>query len=363
MLDDERATEAHQRFADALRKAWLKAAPRSYSDFERLSETVLGKKEALRASTTQEIVTGRRRHPPKWEWVVKYLKVLEVAARNNGVDPDRLGALEVWKARHEAAHAPRSGPRRLAGVSNGAGGLADLGDVPASSGVPSQRGPFPSAGGGRDDAAMTAIQCSVGVEWWQQDYAQVVPSWFEGYLSLEPSAALIRTYDNTLVPALLQTAEYAQAALQLDVDVVSEVAVAQHVDLRMRRQRILDRPTATRLWALVDERALRRRLGSPAIMRRQLLHLVHVTGWSNVTVQVIPARSRVYSALAYPLTLLRFSSHELPDVAYVELLTSGLYLHDLAQVNRYMQVMEGLSLQGLGPEESVAFIKEILREM
>lgn len=99
-------------FIAELRRVWTMAGPPSYQDFEKLSISVKGPAEGgdlwLPRSTTQEILSGRRRHPPKWRWVIRFITVLRVAAAEAGVDPDRIGTLAEWKQKHEAASALES---------------------------------------------------------------------------------------------------------------------------------------------------------------------------------------------------------------------------------------------------------------
>jgi hypothetical protein len=200
------------------------------------------------------------------------------------------------------------------------------------------------------------------MEWWH-DYNDVVPGWFGTYLSLEPAADLIQIYDTAIVPGLLQTEAYANEALRLDHAVLPEAVIKRLLEVRMRRQQLMKRPNGPTLWVLFDERALRRKLGNTTIMRTQLEHLMDIAGQSNnITIQVIPSDAEILGTLAYPLTLLRFRVHELPDVAYLEQLTSALYLHDAYHVSRYAKVLDSLTIAALQPPETVAYIREILRE-
>jgi len=99
-------------FIAELRRVWTMAGPPSYQDFEKLSIRVKGPAEGgdlwLSRSTTQVILSGRRRHPPKWRWVIRFITVLRVAAAEAGLDPDRIGTLAEWKQKHEAASALES---------------------------------------------------------------------------------------------------------------------------------------------------------------------------------------------------------------------------------------------------------------
>ncbi|MGH3926320.1 MAG: helix-turn-helix domain-containing protein, partial [Pseudonocardiaceae bacterium] len=109
--------------------------------------------------------------------------------------------------------------------------------------------------------------------WWHR-YSDLLPSWFQAYVGLEEAASRIRTYEVQLVPGLLQTEEYARAVTAQGLETKSPEEVDRWVSLRMRRQRLLTRAGAPRLWAVVDEAALRRPIGGRDVMRGQLEHLI-----------------------------------------------------------------------------------------
>src|SRR6202034_3268078 len=108
--------------------------------------------------------------------------------------------------------------------------------------------------------------------WWQQ-YQDVLPAWFQSYIGLEESAESIRSYDSQFVPGLLQTEGYAAAVLALGDFSLEEAE--RLVVLRKERQRRFA-SGGLRLWAIVDEVALLRPIGSSQIMREQLEHLCDV---------------------------------------------------------------------------------------
>jgi hypothetical protein len=82
-----------------------------------------------------------------------------------------------------------------------------------------------------------------------------------------------------------------------------------------------------------------------------LRHLIDTTAKPNFTIQVIPSATAIRTTLGCPITSLCFRVHEVPDVAYIEQLTSALYIHEHQQVSRYGQVLDGLVLEALQPAE------------
>lgn len=198
--------------------------------------------------------------------------------------------------------------------------------------------------------------------WWHK-YADLVPSWFEVYIGLEEAASIIRTYEVQFVPGLLQTRDYARAVTSLGHPDVHPDEIDRRVNLRMTRQELLTRRNAPRIWAVVDEAVLRRPLGGPQVMREQLQHLLEVTENPNITLQVVPFRLGGHAAAGGPFTILRFSEPDLPDIVYLEQLTSALYLDKTDDIDNYMAVMDRLSVEALPRTNTANFINKIIKEM
>ncbi|MGH3390228.1 MAG: helix-turn-helix domain-containing protein [Actinomadura sp.] len=198
--------------------------------------------------------------------------------------------------------------------------------------------------------------------WWHQ-YSDVLPSWFEVYVGLEEAAARIRAYEVQFVPGLLQTDGYAEAVTLLGHPDAPDGEVERRVALRMTRQRLLTAPEAPHLWAVVDEAALRRPLGGKAVMRAQLQHLMEITVLPNVTLQVVPFNYGGHAAAGGPFSILRFGEPDLPDVVYLEQLTSSLYLDKRDDVDRYLAVMERLCLEAEPIAATPGYLKRILDEL
>ena len=198
-------------------------------------------------------------------------------------------------------------------------------------------------------------------DWWS-NYGDILPDWFEGYLSLEGAASVIRTFELQFVHGLFQTEAYARAVTLLGHKAAAAEETDRRVRLRLKRQDLLTSPDPPRVWSVMDESALRRPVGGRAVMRAQLEHLTEVAALPQVTVQVIPFRRGAHAAAGGSFTILRFAEPELPDIVYIEQLTSALYLDNREDVDHYMQVMNELSAQALTPELSARFLAEITRE-
>ena len=214
---------------------------------------------------------------------------------------------------------------------------------------------------GERDALLELAHAANEPGWWR-DYEDVTPGWFANYIGLEEAAAQIRTYEVQFVPGLLQTPEYAHAVIASAVPPPSADDVLRGVQLRAIRQRVLARSNPPHMWAVLDEAALRRPVGSREVMRDQLRHLVERAASPFVSLQVLPLRFGSHAAAGGPFTILRFSDSDLADVVYVEQLMSSLYFDKIEHVDRYTEVLNRLSVESLTPDDTVEFLTGMLAE-
>ncbi len=194
--------------------------------------------------------------------------------------------------------------------------------------------------------------------WWHR-YHDVLPPWFQAYIGLEESAQSIRSYDAQFVPGLLQTEEYAAAVLALGDFSLDEAE--RLVVLRKERQRHFA-AGGTRLWAIVDEVALRRPAGGPAVLSRQLEYLSELSQQPWLTLQITPFPT-VSHAAPGSFCLLRFTDPALPDMVYAEQLNSATYIDKRAEVEPYLLALERLSLVSCRPADCADILRGIVAEL
>jgi hypothetical protein len=211
-------------------------------------------------------------------------------------------------------------------------------------------------------AGLLSLALQANAQGWWAQYGDILPDWFEAYLGLEEAASLIRTYDLQFVHGLLQTEHYARAVTELGHGTAPTDEIERRVSFRMKRQGLLTSTDPPRLWSVMDEAALRRPMGGRKVMRAQLSHLLDVAGLPTVTLQVLPFRHGGHAGAGGSFTVLRFGERDLPDVIYLEQLTSALYLDRRAHVDHYMQAMNHLSADALTPADTARFVGEIIRE-
>lgn len=191
----------------------------------------------------------------------------------------------------------------------------------------------------------------------------MLPAWFQSYLGLEAAAALIRTYEVQFAPGLLQTPEYARAVILLGHRGATPAEIDRRVSLRVERQELLRRTRPPQLWAVVDEAALRRPIGGPEVMRAQLDALVEATASPHVRLQIVPFDAGGHAAAGGAFTILRFGDQDLPDIVYIEQLTSAIYLDKREDLDYYALAMERLCVEAAPPERTPELLRRIADEL
>jgi transcriptional regulator with XRE-family HTH domain len=261
---------------------------------------------------------------------------------------------EAEISREDAGAAIRSSPSKISRIELGRTAVKarDLTDLLALYG----------AGDEAERESLRALSRHGSVAGWWQDYGDAVPAWVKPYLGLEQAARLIRSCDLQLIPGLLQTREYAQAVFSLPLGSGGERAERQ-LAVRMRRQEILHRAEPPHLWAVIDEAALRRPVGGTAVMRAQLEHLLEISQLRHVNIQVLPFRAGGHAAGGGPVTLLRFAGDQLPDVVYLEQLTSAIYPSSPSDLAYYWDMLNQLATEADPPIASIMILDQIRREL
>src|SRR5581483_8291144 len=212
------------------------------------------------------------------------------------------------------------------------------------------------------DRLVTLARAANTPGWWSK-YGDIMADWFESYLGLETAASVIRTFELQFVHGLFQTEDYARAVTLLGHTGSAADEIDRRVSLRLKRQDLLTSPNPPQVWSVLDEGALRRPGGGRQVMRAQLSHLTEAARMRHVTIQVVPFDRGGHAAAGGSFTVLRFSEPEVPDVVYLEQLTSALYLDKREDVDHYLEVMNHLSTEALTPAESARFITALGRQI
>ncbi|MCY0929340.1 helix-turn-helix transcriptional regulator [Streptomyces sp. H27-H1] len=185
---------------------------------------------------------------------------------------------------------------------------------------------------------------------------------YGAYIGLEAEAAAIRFYEPLVVPGLLQTPAYARAVIAGTIPHATAEQAGTRLQVRMRRQDRLRTPgNPLRLWAVLDESALWRVVGSREVMREQLDHLIHLSAQPHITLQVLPHEAGAHPGVSGQFSLLEFADTTDVSVVYLERFTSDLYLEKRSDVGRYSDMYAHLQAQALSPDGTRQYIKEAIR--
>lgn len=182
------------------------------------------------------------------------------------------------------------------------------------------------------------------------------------YIGLETDAASLRVYEPQVVPGLLQTRGYAEALITGALPETSPMDVEKRVSVRVRRQERVNAPELPlRLWAVIDESALRRVVGGRHLMREQLEFLVELSQLPHVTVQVLPFEMGAHPGISGHYAILEFPDATDSSVVYIEGVTSDLYLEKANDVQKYSVMYEHLRAQALNADQTREFISDIAK--
>ncbi|MFJ8863400.1 helix-turn-helix domain-containing protein [Streptomyces sp. NPDC102451] len=182
------------------------------------------------------------------------------------------------------------------------------------------------------------------------------------YIGLETDAESLRVYEPQVVPGLLQTRGYAEALINGALPEAPPSDIEKRVNVRARRQDRVNAPEhPLRLWAVIDESALRRLVGGKQVMIEQLEHLIEQSQLPHVTVQVLPFDMGAHPGINGQYAILEFPDAADSSVVYIEGVTSDLYLEKANDVQRYSVMYEHLRAQALNVDQTRQFIGDIAK--
>lgn len=206
---------------------------------------------------------------------------------------------------------------------------------------------------------LTALSRSAGERGWWDAYADTLGPEYAALIALEAQAEQVRWYAPQIVPGLLQTEQYAREIIRSTLLITPPGEIERRVQVRMTRQRILDKDDPLRLSVVLDEAALSRQVGGADVMRDQLQHLAEAAARPNIELQVLTNSAGAHPATTGEFTILALPELTAPDVVYLENMTSNVYVEQEAEVFRYNLAFEGLRSLALEPDESRKMITRL----
>jgi hypothetical protein len=176
-------------------------------------------------------------------------------------------------------------------------------------------------------------------------------------IRFENEATSIHSFELTLIPGLVQTADYARTVLRALPGSRSEDVIESLVASRLARQRVLDRPDPPQVQLIVEEMVLRRTMDDPVMMFGQLQHLLAASARRNVSLRVLPFNAVVAVAAQGSLKIL--DCPDQPPLCYEETRSTAAFLEDDEFIDKARVAWKKLSVAALSDEDSRQLIAEL----
>ena len=194
-----------------------------------------------------------------------------------------------------------------------------------------------------ETSALKALATQTSERGLWDEYRDAVPEWFKLYVGLEAVATTITTFDDSVVPGELQTADYTWALWHGARPELTDAEIVPHVGFRGERQRLLlERCPAPQLTVVVGENVLRRAVGGPAVLAAQIEHLRELAGRPGTDIRYLPFNAGAHPAVTGPFRILQFDDVADPDIVYAEFAVGAYYLEKPAELAAYRRISEVL---------------------
>lgn len=210
---------------------------------------------------------------------------------------------------------------------------------------------------------LTGLCREATTQGWLRPYHSELPEEYTAYISFEDEAQCARNYESLYMPGLLQTEDYARAVIRGGLPAATDDEVEDRVRARMARKGVLTKRSPLKLWAVVDEAALRRVVGGADVMRGQFDHLTNIIKAPNVTLQVISFDAGAHPGMPGQFIVLGFADPVDTDLVYIDSMAGDLFLESEADIARYRTAFDNLVAVALSPNDSAALIAEIASKL
>jgi transcriptional regulator with XRE-family HTH domain len=189
--------------------------------------------------------------------------------------------------------------------------------------------------------------------WWQS-----YDLTYATYVGLEAEAVAISDFQSSVVPGLLQTPDYARAGHEGTMPRLTNEQIEMQIQAKLTRQSLLTQANPLTFRAVMDEAVLRRVVGGPQVMGKQLDRLIEVARLPNVTLQIIPFTVGSHPGLESNFNILELPKPT-PSIVFVEGLVGSMYLERAEDLKRYQEVFERLQTVALSPKDTINAIAKI----
>ncbi|WP_240522028.1 helix-turn-helix domain-containing protein [Amycolatopsis vastitatis] len=208
------------------------------------------------------------------------------------------------------------------------------------------------------DALFRDAQTAQSSRWVEQISADAFAADVRDYVALEAEASGVRIFKIDVVPGLFQTEGYARAISKLG-SAPDDDQYEERVQARIRRQARLQDEAPLGVRCVLTEAVLRLQVGGREAWLEQLRRIAELMELPNVDIRFLKSANGAYRAMGYPFSVLGFEDNE-PDIGYIELLGTGVYLEKTAEVQPYVEAFEELWTSAEEPDGSRELLREII---
>jgi hypothetical protein len=194
---------------------------------------------------------------------------------------------------------------------------------------------------------------------WARPYRWQLPGEYAAYISFEAEARVVHNYESLFIPGLLHTEDYDRAMVAGVLPTAAPDEITERVEARAERQKLLEGDDPLELWAVVDEAAIRRVVGGPAVMRDQLSRVLDMMKRPNVTVQVITFDSGAHPGMPGPFAHMEFRDKLDPELVYVDTLAGDIFLEADEDIRWSRDIFDHLRAGALSPADSARLIASV----
>jgi transcriptional regulator with XRE-family HTH domain len=212
----------------------------------------------------------------------------------------------------------------------------------------------------RSDELLELARAARQSSWWSRYRADISAQYLQ-YIEYEEAASILRMYEPLLLPGLWQTQEYATAIIRELADPgTPEALIRARIEIRMRRQELLDRDSPPTIFCVLDESAIQRTIGQRDVAPRQIARLIDLASRPNITLDIVPFSAGFHRGMLEPFLIAEFPDPEDGDVLFSESSRDTIFSRDEAgEITGYREVFEDLRADSLGVTGTLTFLRNL----
>jgi transcriptional regulator with XRE-family HTH domain len=217
----------------------------------------------------------------------------------------------------------------------------------------------------RVDELLDLARASRQSSWWSRRYKADISDQYLQFIEYEEAASVLRMYEPLLLPGLWQTREYATAIIRelADPD-TPESLIQTRIEIRMRRQELLDQDPPPEIFCVLDEAAVQRTAGQRNVARGQIARLIELAGRPSISLGVVPFSAGFHRGMLEPFHILEFPDHEDSDVLFSESSRDTILSRDESgEIAGYRAVFEDLRDASLGAADTLTYLRDLARQI